>query len=55
MNDCKLVPEIGELEYFVKYPSPPNSGMARGNFFKKGQSGQAEAGKLVLEFGELGY
>ena len=39
----------------MKYPSPPNSGMARGNFFKKGQAGRAEAGKLVLEFGELGY
>ena len=25
-NLGRLVPEFGELEYFVKYPTPPNSG-----------------------------
>ena len=29
--------------------------MAQGNFFKKGQASRAEAGKLVLKFGELEY
>ena len=25
-NSSSLVPELGGLEYFTKYPSPPNSG-----------------------------
>ena len=39
-----------QLEYYVKYPSPLNSSMARVFFSKK-----VESSKLVLEFLGLEY
>ena len=46
-GSSRLIPEFEELEYFVQYPSPPNSGTNMPVFYN--------LPRLVPKFGELRY